>query len=196
MVRLLLAALAAATLALGAQPAAAQLREVGRFTGPWTTPGKVKVTFPDRIGDFRLEQVVEFSSKDWSAGYLLEQDGKRVNIVTVYVYARSRKQTCEGEVAVAEAAMEKVHPGMTRLSQGAANSPGGGSTGTAMQARYDLPPSTGAFSTAMASMLYLYCRPGSKWWVKVRSSWPPERDHERDVETILRAITWPEEVAE
>jgi hypothetical protein len=186
----LFAALAALVLTLGATPAMAQqFREVGRFTGPWTTPGKVKVTFPDRIGDFHLDRVAIFGSKDWSASYRLDRDGKRMNTVTVYFYARRRGQTCQEEFTSAEAAIKNANPGMTRVSEGVADSPRGGVTGAALQARYDLSPIT-------ASSLYLYCRPASKWWIKARSTWPAEFDQERDVATILRAIIWPEDVAD
>ncbi|RYY24196.1 MAG: hypothetical protein EOP62_18065 [Sphingomonadales bacterium] len=194
-IRTLLIAIAALLIPAGAM---AQ-NGVTRLTppaGPWTPPG-VEVAFPDQIGEYARFSVVEYAPDNWSVGYTLHRGGQRLNVATVYLYAHNPDQSCVEEFEGSAGSIERNNPGAKRVSTSTAASPAGRMPGAAHRALYSLSsPYGSAEDMALLSELYFYCKAGTKWWVKVRASWPATTDRSADTATILRGIKWPANVAD
>lgn len=196
MIRLkaMLASFALAMVALAGLPAAAQPRQL-EASGPWTPDG-VAVTFPERIGDYERVQIVEYGPDDWSAGYSLTRNGKMVNGVTIYVYRVREGESCDDEFRGSQTALTNARLGATLLSEATADSPSGAQKGTARLARYSFKASYDGEQQTVRSDLYLYCKTGSPWWVKVRATWPERETMDNEPAKLLRAIAWPTDVAD
>jgi hypothetical protein len=189
-----LAGFAAALFALTALPAMAQPHEI-EAVGPWTPPG-VDVTFPDRIGDYERARIVEYGPDDWSAGYTLIRDNKLVNAVTIYVYRTREGESCDDEYRGSQQALTNANMGATLLSEDSAASPSGRRAGTARIARYGFKARYDGELQTVRSDLYLYCKPGTRWWVKARSTWPEREPMDNEPAMLMRAIEWPSSVAD
>ncbi|MEZ0242960.1 MAG: hypothetical protein ACAH11_06260 [Sphingomonas sp.] len=190
----LLASLAAALFALTALPAMAQPREI-EAVGDWTPDG-IDVTFPDRIGEYERVRIVEYGPDDWSAGYTLIRNDKLVNAVTIYVYRTREGESCDDEFRGSQQALTNANMGASLISESQAASPSGTRAGTARIARYSFKAKYDGVQQTVRSDLYLYCKPGTRWWVKARSTWPEREPMENEPAMLMRAIVWPSNVAD
>ncbi|RYE02595.1 MAG: hypothetical protein EOP61_08050 [Sphingomonadales bacterium] len=181
--------------ALIAPVAATAQTEITAAPGPWSPPS-VAVSFPETIGEYRRVRVTEFGPRNYGVGYVLERGGKRLNTLTVFVYTYGEARDCREEFESARTSILKANPAATLRKSGMAASPRG-TPGAALHASYAY---TAKYAETQAlpltSDLYLYCKPGSQWFVKARTSWPASSDMSGEAATILRAINWPSEVTD
>lgn len=163
--------------------------------GPWTAPN-VAVTFPEKIGEYQRISVTEFNAKNHGVGYILERNGERLNTITVFVYVLPDRPTCKEEFEASAASIVRANPTAKRLVTDAAASPRG-TPRAALHASFAF---SGAYAAdqnvPLTSDLYVYCKPGSEWIVKARTSWPANTDMSREAAMILRSINWSSEVTD
>jgi hypothetical protein len=189
----LLAALALLALPVAAAPAAAQqMNEIEAPAGPWSPDG-IDVSFPDRIGEYARVSVTAYGKANWAVGYNLWRGGTLVSSITVYFI--TARQTCRKELEGSMGAIEHASPDALKLSDDTADSPSG-RHGAALHARYKYSVPFGGQTLPVLSDVYVYCRPGSAYWVKARSTWPESGDASGGVATVLRAIHWPAETVD
>ncbi|WP_066793975.1 hypothetical protein [Sphingomonas soli] len=162
--------------------------------GNWSPPG-IAAIFPETIGDYQRAGVTEIGPRWHSVTYVLRREGKRANTVSVFLrYADALN--CKEEFDSSRSVLATSDPSVTLRKLGAAASPGG-KEGAASHASYSLTTKYGTETAVpVTSDVYVYCKPGSRWIIKVRSAWPASQDLSRDTAMLLRAITWPKEVAD
>lgn len=182
--------------ALAAAPAAAQGPEVlPNASGPWSPP-ETGVSFPERFGDFQRTRIVRYKSADWSVGYDRILDGRKVGTVTIFLY-QPANGACSTQFEDALQALAVSYSDASEVSRTAADSPEGGRPGSARRARHRM---TAPFDRAARQVLsdtYVYCRPGSPWTIKYRSTWPVEQeDGGSAAPELVRGVDWPAAVAE
>jgi hypothetical protein len=153
------------------------------------------VVFPETIGEYKRVSVTEFNSRNHGVGYALDRDGKRLNTVTLFAYVMAGNPTCQQEFDDSAASIMRANPAAVRISTGTAASPRG-RTDAALHSRYVYTANYAGTTMPIASDLYVYCKPGTEWMVKARSSGPASTDMSQDTAMILRAVTWPSEIAD
>lgn len=188
---------AALLLPLAAAPAAAQAQELKVPPGDWHLAG-VGASFPETIGEYERVSVHQYGPNDWSVGYNLYRGGKLVSVITVYLYPESAPGApCAAEFEGVKQAIVRARAGAAKLVEDVAASPRGSREGAALHARYAFSMSFGGGAeTQVHSDAYLYCRPGSRWWIKYRSTWPAATDRSAEAMGILRGIRWADDLAE
>lgn len=164
-------------------------------SGPWTAPN-AGVSFPEQIAEYRRVAVTEFDSRNHGVGYVLDRGGKRLNTITVFVYSLPGRPTCQQELDGSSASIKRSNPAALRYIGGTAASPRG-KAGAALYSRYLYSADFGGETAVkLTSDLYVYCKPGSEWIVKARTTWPATTDMSGEIAMILRAISWPATVAD
>lgn len=164
--------------------------------GPWSPPG-TSIPFPESTGEFRRGRIVRYGPKDHSVAYDRVRDGRKVATTTVYVYVPSDGRSCSEQFADGVAAFKSTYPQAVEVSRAAADSPKAGRPGVADRTRFRL---TGRFDNVeqeLLSDLYVYCRAGSPWTIKYRSSWPASSGgDDGGAPELMRSIGWPAALAE
>lgn len=116
--------------------------------------------------------------------------------MTVYVFAERFGADCAAEFTVAREAILRANPGAERLFERDSASPRGGHAGAGRLARYRFDAAYDGVTQPLASDVYVYCRPGSRWRVKYRMTGPANLNNDADAARILAGISWPAEVAD
>lgn len=190
----MLAAGAAALLALGAGPAAAQFVEIAQPAGDFThTP--TGTVFPKRLGDFeRMPIKQNASTQMWSIAYS-PASGDEVMTVNFYVYP-ALGLSCQDEYARLRSQVEQNVPDAKMIEERRAASPSGRKTGSGYYFRNRLPEGTIPNMGELTSDGYLFCSADGKWFVGYRATWPGTANNEPRVTTLFQSIRWPAPLAE
>jgi hypothetical protein len=154
---------------------------------------------PAEVGPFKRTSVVEYDAdgSDASAGYELFVAGKSEAIVTVYVYppggalGATSDARCDSAFAGGRASITARFADARPLGDGTPPAPDPDARLTGRYAGYTLTADLFTPGGKVASHLYLYCPPDSRWQVKYRVSTPAETPHQAEVEALMRALAWP-----
>jgi hypothetical protein len=185
-----LAASAAALLVLALRPAAAQNTEI-KAEGPWEAPG-TGMTFPDIVGGYRRVMIRLTNPDSWSAEYSRIERPETGADIILYLYAWRAQDDCAGRFDSKRGIVVQLNPSTKLRSEGKAPSPTGSQADAAMSARYTLNQNGAPSGLEM----YQYCKPGSRWWVSYRASWPVEFPLETEAPALMRALSWPADLAD
>lgn len=178
-----------------AAPAAAQPKQLQVAPGNWTPQG-TQVNFPEKIGEYERVSAYEYGPDNWSVGYQGYRGGKLEGVITVYLYARAAGTGCASEFAEVRTAIEQSRPDAAKLAEASAPSPRGTLGVQAVWARYRFDLRFDGTDQPVFSDAYLYCHPGSRWWIKYRATWPAGEDRSSEAAAVLRAIGWPADLVE
>ena len=170
--------------------------ELPPVSGPWSPPG-TNTSFPERVGEFRRARIVRYGPADHSVAYDRIREERKIATTTVYVYKPSGGRPCSAQFDDGVAALKASYPQALETSRAAADSPKAGRPGVADRARFRTVGRFDQKEQELLSDLYVYCRPGSPWTIKYRSSWPvASRDQDGGAPELMRSIGWPATLAE
>jgi hypothetical protein len=190
------AALFAAMASIAAASPAAAQREITDAPAVWTHRG-VGVAFPATIGDFQRDMIYEYNAEgtDVSVGYNLMRGGKRLALVTIYIYPPFPIGGCENQYADVKKSIEQAdaYTGVRLVSETRAPSPSGRNAGVAYLARYKFNMKFDGAQEALPvqSDAYLFCPAGAKWLVAYRATMADGADIGADVDMLTRSFQWP-----
>jgi hypothetical protein len=191
------AALFAAIASIAAASPAAAQREVTDAPAIWMHKS-VGVGFPTTIGEFQRAAVYEYNDEgsDASVGYNLVRDGKRLALVTIYIYPPFPIGGCENQYADVKKSIERAdaYRNVRLISEDFAASPSGQHAGVAYLAHYKFSMhfDGAADFLPVQSDAYLFCPAGAKWLVAYRATMAEGADLSADVEALMRSFKWPD----